>query len=159
MTPSRPRPGATHAHDSGAATVLLLLLAPALFALAGLVLDGGRQLAGRQHAADLAEQAARAGADRLDTATLRATGTAQLDADAAARVACNYVRTVEPGASCTASVQRWPLGPQVRVQVRTVQRTVLLGLIGINAFHTAGTATAQTVTGIRTRLPATGAQP
>jgi Flp pilus assembly protein TadG len=159
MTPSRRRPGAPGTHDSGAATVLLLLLTPALFALAGLVLDGGRQLTARQHAADLAEQAARAGADQLDTATLRATGTTQLDADTVARVACHFVSTVEPTATCIASIQRSPQGSQVQVQVRTVQRTVMLGLIGINAFHTAGTATAQPVTGIRTRLPATGAQP
>jgi hypothetical protein len=139
--------------------VLLLLLTPALFAVAGLVLDGGRQLAARQYAADLAEQGARAGADQLDTATLRATGTPQVDAVAVARVACHYVSTVEPTASCTASIQQGPDGPQVQVQVRTAQRTVLLGLIGINAFHAAGTATAQAVTGIRTRLPATGAHP
>ena len=158
MTPRRSRRDGA-ASESGAAAVLLLLLTPALFGVAGLVLDGGRQLAARQHAADLAEQAARAGADQLDTATLRATGTAQLNPDDVARAACRYVTTVDPTAVCTAHVQPGPAGEQVQVRVRTLQPTVLLGLIGINAFHAEGTATAQPVTGIRTRLTTTGAQP
>ena len=44
----------------------------ALFALAGLVLDGGAALTAHGRAADVAQQAARAGADALDGASLRA---------------------------------------------------------------------------------------
>jgi Flp pilus assembly protein TadG len=148
------------AHDEqGMATVLLLLLTPAFFALAGLMLDGGRQLAARQHTAGLAEQAARAGADQLDTATLRGSGTVHLDADEASRAACRYVRTVEPTADCTATIQAGPEGERVQVRVRTTAPTVLLGLLGINSLHTDALGTAQPVTGIRTRLSSTGAQP
>lgn len=138
------------AGEQGAATVLLLLLTPALLALGGLVLDGGTHLSARQHAAGLAEQAARAGADRLDTSVLRGTGTGRLDPEAARAAACRYVRTVEPDAACTATVLRTGGAEQVQVRIRTSTPTVLLGLIGINTLHTDALATAQAVTGIRT---------
>ncbi|GAC1322479.1 MAG: hypothetical protein NVSMB13_00940 [Mycobacteriales bacterium] len=136
--------------DAGAATVLLLLLTPALLALGGLLIDGGTLLAARQHAADLAEQAARAGADRLDTNALRATGNPTLDPDAAGAAACRYVVTVEPHASCTAAIVATGIRQQVQVRIRTTAPTVLLGLVGINTLHTDAIGTAQAVTGIRT---------
>lgn len=136
--------------DAGVVTVLLLLLTPALFALGGLVLDGGTHLAARQHAAGLAEQAARAGADQLEITALRSTGTAVLDEPRARAAACRYVRTVEPDASCTAAVRATPTGPEVEVRVRTRTPTVLLGLIGVNTLNTGAVGAAQAVSGIRT---------
>jgi Flp pilus assembly protein TadG len=138
--------------DDGAAAVVLLLLTPALLGLAGIVLDGGRQLAARQQAADVAEQAARAGADHLDVNALRATGTAGLDAAAAQAAACGYVITADPTATCTATVIASPAGQQVQVRVRTSAPTVLLALIGVPRLHTDATATATAVTGIRSTL-------
>ena len=137
--------------DDGAVTVLILLLTPALFALGGLVLDGGTHLAARQHTAGLAEQAARAGADTLDTSALRSTGTPALDPARATTAACRYVRTVEPDATCTAIVRATPTGQEVEVRVRSGTPTVLLGLIGVNRLRTDAIGTAQPVTGIRTR--------
>lgn len=139
--------------DEGAAAVIVLLLAPALFALGGLVLDGGTHLAARQRAAGLAEQAARAGADTLDTSTLRGTGSSRLDATRATHAACRYVRTVEPHATCTATVRDTPTGQQVEVRVRGRTSTVLLGLVGVNTLRTDALGSAQPVTGIRTRTP------
>jgi Flp pilus assembly protein TadG len=135
--------------EDGAVTVLLLLLTPALFGLAGLVLDGGTHLAARQHAAGLAEQAARAGADQLDTTALRATGSPRVDEAAARSMACRYVRAAEPDATCTVAVTATPTGPEVAVRIQTTTATVLLGLIGVNTLHTDAQATAQAVTGIR----------
>lgn len=132
------------------ATVLLLLLTPAVFALGGLVLDGGTHLAARQRTAGLAEQAARAGADQLDTSALRSTGTATVHEPAARAAACRYAGTVEPDAVCTATVTASPTGPQVQVRLRTRTPTVLLGLVGINTLHTDGVGVAQAVSGIRT---------
>jgi Flp pilus assembly protein TadG len=139
--------------DEGAAAVIVLLLTPALFALGGLVLDGGTHLAARQHAAGLAEQAARAGADTLDTSTLRGTDSSTLDPTRAATAACRYVQTVEPDATCTATVRNTPTGQEVEVRVRRRTSTVLLGLIGVNTLRTDALGTAQPVTGIRTRNP------
>jgi Flp pilus assembly protein TadG len=150
----RRRPG-----DEGVATVLLLILTPVLFGLAGLVFDGGRQLAARQQAASLAEQAARAGADRLSLDALRSnpggitgSGASTLDTQAATGAACRYVTSVEPGATCTATVVPSATGPQVHVEVRASRRTVLLGLVGVNRLHVRSTADATAVTGIRTVL-------
>lgn len=142
--------------EEGAAAVVLLLLTPALFGLAGLVLDGGRQLAARQQAADLAEQAARAGADHLDVSALRATGTSAVSSSAAQAAACTYVTTAEPAASCSATVITSPSGQQVQVRVRTSSPTVLLTLVGVDRLHTDATGTATAVTGIRSTL---GQQP
>lgn len=150
--------------DEGAAAVLLLVLTPALFALGGLVLDGGRQLSARQQAADLAEQAARAGADHLDVTQFRAadashagvagsgTGGSPLDVPAAKAAACRFVTTTDPAALCTATVTSTPDGQRLTVRVRTTSSTVLLGLIGVNSLHTDATGSALAVTGIRTRL-------
>jgi Flp pilus assembly protein TadG len=135
--------------DDGMASVLLLLLTPALFALGGLVLDGGTHLAARQRTAGLAEQAARAGADQLDTSSLRATSTVTLDETAARSAACRYAQTVEPDATCSATITPTATGPEVHVRLRSQTPTVLLGLIGINSLHTDATGTAQAVTGIR----------
>lgn len=134
------------------ASVVLLLLTPALFALGGLVLDGGMHLAARQRTAGLAEQAARAGADQLDTAALRATGTAAIDTEAARAAACRYARTVEPDATCAATVRVTSTGLELQVRLRSRTSTVLLGLVGVNTLHADVVGTAQAVTGIRTRL-------
>jgi Flp pilus assembly protein TadG len=132
--------------DGGAAAVLLVLLTPVFLALAGLVLDGGRAIAARQQAADLAEQAARAGAGALDVTTLRASGQDTINPAAAQAAACRYVTLSQPGDGCRATVT----AGQVTVTVATSTPTVLLGLIGINTFHTTGWATATAVTGIST---------
>jgi Flp pilus assembly protein TadG len=138
-------PGAQH--ERGAAAVMLVLLTPVFFALAGLVLDGGRAIAARQRAADLAEQAARSGANSLDVSGLRATGADTINLTSAPSVACHYVATVEPGDGCATTVAP----TQVTVTVTTHTPTVLLGLIGINTFTTTGTASAQAVTGVVTQ--------
>lgn len=147
--------GRLTSQDEGAAAVLLLVLTPALFALGGLVLDGGRHLSARQQAADLAEQAARAGADHLDVSELRAAGTSQaspLDVPAAKAAACRFVTTSDPTATCIATVTSTPDGQRLTVRVRSTTSTVLLGLIGVNQLHTDATGSAIAVMGIRTRL-------
>ena len=63
--------------------------------LAGLVVDGGLAISERQHAGDIAEQAARAGADDLDQNALRA-GTYVLDPSA-----CDLARNVVTASGLT----------------------------------------------------------
>lgn len=57
--------------DRGSLAIYVALLAPAIFALAGLVIDGGGAMVAKQRAADQAEQAARAGANAIDIDALR----------------------------------------------------------------------------------------
>lgn len=132
--------------DRGAVSIIVLLLAAAMFGLAGLVWDGGRAITGRQHAADLAEQAARAGANDLDLTALRDRGVDTLDAPQAMTDACRYVHVASPGSGCVASVS----GDAVNVRVSIRTSTVLLGVIGLSSLTSHGYATASAVRGVIT---------
>ena len=132
--------------DAGAISVIVVLLTGALFALAGLVWDGGRAITARQHAADLAEQAARAGANDLDLTVLRTTGADAVDAPHAIADACRYVTVAAPGSGCFATAT----GDAVTVHVTTHTPTALLGIIGLSSLTTHGYATASAVRGVIT---------
>ena len=145
--------------ENGAVAVLVLMLTPMLLALGGLVLDGGRAISARQQAANLAEQAARAGADTLDVSALRADGTNTLDQAAATAAACRYVTLTEPTWHCTATVTftsgvsgSGRAGEQLGVTVTGRTRTVLLGLVGINTIRVGGQASARAATGITNEI-------
>jgi Flp pilus assembly protein TadG len=132
--------------DDGAITILVLLLTPMLLALAGLVWDGGLAINARQQAADLAEQAARAGADQLDLDAARADGTNLIDTARARTAACHYLLIAAPAARCAATAT----AQQVTVRVTTTTTTALLGLIGLHSLTTHGQATARPVQGVLT---------
>ncbi len=138
--------------DDGVASVIVVLLTGALLALAGLVWDGGRAITARQLAADLAEQAARAGADDVDVSTLRATGADTVDVPAAVRDACHYVAVTAPGVTCQAAAT----AGAVTVNVTTRTPTAVLGVVGINTLTTHGHATAAAVRGVTTRFGGSG---
>ncbi|KAB8198055.1 hypothetical protein FH608_003970 [Nonomuraea phyllanthi] len=59
-------------------SVFTVLFSVVVFLLAGLLVDGGAAINARLRAADVAEQAARAGADEIDVDHLRATGETRL---------------------------------------------------------------------------------
>jgi hypothetical protein len=133
------RPG----HDeSGQVTAFVVIFLAALFAFAGLVLDGGLTLAAQVHAIDEAQAAARAGAQALDTTTYRATGTVVLDPAAAVAAADAYLAAA--GASGQVSVA----GNQVSVTVQVSQRMQLLDLVGINHLTVTGTGVARLERGV-----------
>lgn len=135
------------------ASVLLVLLTGAFLALAGLVWDGGRAINGRQHAADLAEQGARAGANDLDVNQLRANGTYALNQTAAIRDACHYVTVAAPSSTCTATATASSV--TVHVSMRTT--TAVLGIVGITSLSSHGSATATAVQGLTTTTNAAAA--
>lgn len=132
--------------DRGVVSVIVVLLAGAMFAVAGLVWDGGRAITGRQHAADLAEQAARAGANDLDVNALRVGGGDVIDGPRAIADACRYVQVADPRAGCSATAT----GSTVTVHVTTHTPTVLLGIVGLSSLTTHGYATASAVRGVIT---------
>ena len=85
--------------DAGAVSVFVVIVATALIAVTGLVLDGGRLLAARREAQDIAANAARAGAQALDEHRLRA-GRTVLDPIAAMHAVSAYLsRTPAAGTS------------------------------------------------------------
>lgn len=125
------------APDRGSLTVFTAVLAVALLALAGLVIDGTGKLRAARHADAVAEEAARAGADTINATAVRAGGPVTVDPIAAIRAAQAYLDAAHvPG---TASAQ----GPnQIDVTVTITRPTDLLGLVGVHSFTVTGHATA-----------------
>jgi Flp pilus assembly protein TadG len=119
--------------------VVLMLLA--LFALLGLVLDGGRAMSAQQAAQDEAEQAARAGAGALSIDALRS-GQVALDQQAAIRSAEAY--TASSGHPGTVTVTNGV----VTVTIDYRLPTTVLGMVGISSLSVAAHASATNVHGI-----------
>ena len=134
--------------EAGQVTAFVVIFLAALFAFAGLVLDGGLTLAAQTHAIDEAQAAARAGAQALDTSTYRVTGTVALDPAAAVAAADAYL-TAAGGTSGQVSVS----GNQVSVTVHLTQRMQLLDLVGINQLTVTGTGVARLERGVRSAGP------
>jgi hypothetical protein len=86
----RRRHGGAAAGDSGQITAFVVVMATALVLLAGLVLDGGLTLAARGRALNLAQEAARAGAQGINLAVYRQTGDLVLSVPLAAADAQQY---------------------------------------------------------------------
>ncbi len=127
--------------DVGSVTAFVAAFAVALFALFGLVVDGGRALAARESAYDEAEQAARAGAGALSVSGLRA-GDVQIE-DAAA-VAAARAFTREWGHPGTAVVA----GGKVEVTIRYRMPTDVLGMIGIGSLSISAAGSATDLAGV-----------
>lgn len=129
-------------HDAGNASIILVLLTPALLAVAGLVVDGGRAINARQRAADQAEQAARAAVDALDIDAVRSGDTLVLNPVAATDAAQRYLAAV----GGTGIVEVAPESVTVRVTATTP--TAFFAVIGINQIRVAGSATARPARGV-----------
>ena len=127
--------------EAGSITVFVAVFAVALFALAGLVLDGGRAVSAQQAAQDEADQAARSGAAALSVSALR-TGAVELDSQAAVANAVAY--TVAAGHPGTATV----VGNSVEVSIHFRVSTDILGMIGIDSLSVSATARAVDVHGV-----------
>lgn len=127
--------------ERGTATAFVVGMTVVLLACAGLVVDGGTAINARMKLADDVEQAARAGAQRLDLVTLRSTGVVRLDEQAAEQSARGYV--VARGYTSGAVVVD---GDSVTVTADDVVTTRLLNLIGIDTFEVSATATAEATT-------------
>lgn len=89
---ARGRPGRRR-DERGSLTVFVVLWSVVIVMVAALVIDVGLAISQRERAADLADQAARAEAQNLNTDTLRASGGAEIADDACVR-AQEYVSDV-----------------------------------------------------------------
>lgn len=139
--------------DEGSASAFVVGLVLALMVVAGLVVDGGRAVNARAAAMDAAEQAARAGAARVDTAVLRSGGGVVLDPVAARDAARGYlVAQGYPADGITVGVDP----AAVTVTVREDVATSLLQLLFIDTMSVQGHATARPALGIETEIPLAG---
>ena len=128
--------------DSGHVTPFVVILCVALLAVAGLVLDGGLALTAKVQALDIAQAAARAGAQQLDLVQYRTSNTAALDPVRAAAAARGWLAAAGADGDATATTTT------VTVTVRRTTNTELLQLIGVQHLHITATATAVAVQGV-----------
>lgn len=132
--------------DDASISAFVAVVSLAMIVVAGLVLDGGRLLAARRQAADIAGDAARAGAQALDEHSLRS-GRAEIDPAAAhAVVAAHLASTPASGSASIAD-------DLVAVEVRMPVRTLLLGVVGFDGATVRARREARPVQGVSTGAP------
>jgi Flp pilus assembly protein TadG len=119
-----------------------VVLAMALFAVAGLVLDGGLALSAKAQALDAAQAAARAGAQELDLEVYRTRNIARLDPPQAATAARGWLASAGLHGDVNATTST------VTVTVRRTSRTQLLQLVGVRQLAVSASATAAAVQGV-----------
>jgi Flp pilus assembly protein TadG len=111
--------------ERGTVTVFVTVFMFALLVVAGLVIDGGNILAARREAANVAESAARAGAQALDETAARSGEGQHLNPMAARRRAEDYLMSAGFGGSVSVN------GDTVVVEVTITQRLFILGVGGL----------------------------
>ena len=128
--------------EDGAITVFVVGLTFALMLVAGLVYDGGRILAARRQAHDLADNAARAAAQAVDLDALRAGASPTLDPLAAQVAAETYLADTGYEGEVTVSADR------VEVTVSITTPMALLQLAGLTERTVTATGEARIVRGV-----------
>lgn len=101
--------------EQGSITAFVAIIATALVMVAGMAYDGGQVIHAHNAARNDAEQAARAGAQKIDLDHLRQTNEPRLDATEAEAAAIDYLALV--GATGTAVVD----GADITVTVTRTQ--------------------------------------
>ena len=132
--------------QAGVVTAFVVVLIVAVLLVAGLVFDGGRAIVAKRHAINVAEQAARAGAQAVDIAALRAGGAVRLNPRQALEQARAYLAAA--GETGTVTVTRDATGGQVSVVVAFSVRSSLLTLAGIAQLRGTGQASARNCHGV-----------
>ncbi|MFD8716902.1 MULTISPECIES: pilus assembly protein TadG-related protein [unclassified Streptomyces] len=133
--------------DDGQVTPFVVILTVAIVMFAGLIVDGGLTLAAKVRAIGEAQEAARAGAQALDLAAYRDTGTLRLIPDQARARAQTYLAATRDTGTVTLS------GDTVTVTVTAHQHTQLLGLLGLDSLTVTATGSAHPVRGVTTTEP------
>lgn len=137
-----PRKPADAESDRGSVSLYFAIVTIAALVMAGFVIDGGAALATRERAADLATQAARAGANALTPQSVRGLPTSLQADPAAAQTAANRVLRAG-GATGSVSVA----GDIVRVTVTVGKSTVILSAVGLDDISQTGSASATAIYG------------
>jgi Putative Flp pilus-assembly TadE/G-like len=110
--------------DEGVVTAFVVIFAVALVFVSGLVLDGGRVLASKREANNLAESAARAGAQAISDDAVRSGNAVILDGPEAESAACAFLGRA--GQPCGGGTFVRTDGNEVTVTVRSSVNLLLL---------------------------------
>jgi putative Flp pilus-assembly TadE/G-like protein len=130
----------------GALSPAVAILAVMIFTLAGLVIDGGRQLGARSRAVGYAQEAARVGAASIQLNTSEA----KIDtAKAATAISafCAQVSSNDPTVTACGSTKL--TDDQVDIKVAINNKTTFLGLIGKTSLKASGIGTAHAEQGVK----------
>jgi hypothetical protein len=122
--------------DRGGIAVMLLFIGMVAIVAAAGLLGGGAVFAARSHGYDLAQAAARSGAQQIDTAAYRTDGTLRLDPARAAQAAKQFLAA----AGATGSVQ--VSAAEITVTATSRQTTPMLRMFGISTVTVTSTAAA-----------------
>jgi hypothetical protein len=132
-------------NQRGALSPAVAILAVMIFALAGLVIDGGRQLGAKSRAVGYAQEAARAGAAAIvlnsDQAKIDVTKAGQ-----AVAAFCAEVSTNDPAVTDCATTELD--AEHLSVHVRIDNKTTFLGMVGVQSLEANGTGEAHAEQGI-----------
>lgn len=134
--------------ERGSVALYTVAVMMGMVAMAGLVIDGGNGIAARERAADLAQQAARAGADALTPASLHTGTPDQLSASpAAATAAADQVLAADSRVhDSRVSVD----GNSVTVHVTVHEKTAIMSAVGLTEISGSATSTATALHGTTT---------
>lgn len=127
--------------DTGVISAFVAIIAVAVVLVAGLVHDGGRLLAARRQADDIAGNAARVGAQELDEHRLRLGDAAVDPIDASQAVAAYLASTPATGSARVAA-------DTVTVAVELRVTPGLLAIAGVDAQTVEATRRARAVRGV-----------
>jgi hypothetical protein len=130
----------------GALSPAVAILAVMIFTLAGLVIDGGRQLGARSRAVGYAQEAARVGAAAIQLNSPEA----KIDPAKATTAIAGFCAQVIANDPSVKSCGPTTLDEkEVDISVRIENKTTFLGLIGKNTLAAAGTGQAHAEQGIK----------
>jgi Flp pilus assembly protein TadG len=132
--------------DRGTATLFVVGVAVAFLVFTGLVVDGGLALASRRDAANVAEEAARAGVQTIDEEELRDDGAITLAANASGVALAKIPGSI--GNATVTSRSAVCAGTQCTVTITIRRSTTLLQLAGIGSTSATVTGRARIARGV-----------
>lgn len=133
--------------ERGEVSEMVAVVFVAIVMVIGLVVDGGAKMTAASEASSIAQQAARAGAQPLDSLPADG-GTAHLDADGAAAAAQDYL--TQSGAEGSVHIVN---NSTIEVTVTSTRGTTFLGVIGINTVSATRTARVDLIHGQAEVIP------
>jgi Flp pilus assembly protein TadG len=140
MTPARLRE--LRRDERGSVSVWAVLIVSAFTLIVGISVDLVGQISAKQHAADVAAQAARIAGQQIDPDALMAGGrTATVDTTRARRVALDYIA----GADMTGTATIAAGGAELQITTTAAYRPVFLTAIGVGSLTVTSTSTARLV--------------
>lgn len=149
MTDTGDTRGTRADREAGSVTLFFVVASLALFAMVGLVVDGGTKIRAAQQADALAEEAARAGGQEITLPTAVRGDLAVADPHQAVAAARRYLTDNDiPGSARVADG-----GRTIVVAVSLTRPTVFLGMLGIDSMTVDGHAQARLVRGVTAEEP------